>query len=123
MKPYTVYVRTDEQNCITAVDSSAFLRETEGWAAIDRGRGDRFFHAQGNYFAKPLRDERGVCRYRLTDGAPAERAPEEMDEDAALHAAGESDEVLLLEVAADHEYRICLLELGMNESEEMENDV
>lgn len=78
---YTVYVKTDDQNRITEVNSSAFLHDTTGWAEIDSGFGDRFYHAQGNYFDQPIMDERDIYRYKLEDGKPVERTQEEMDAD------------------------------------------
>lgn len=81
MKPYIVYVKLDDANCITAVDSSAFLTDTDGWTEIDSGYGDRYHHAQGNYFDKPIMDERGIYRYRLVLGVPQERTQEDMDAD------------------------------------------
>lgn len=81
MNSYIVYVKLDGGNRITAVNSSAFLRETDGWTEIDSGFGDRYHHAQGNYFDKPLCDERGICRYKLVNGRPVERTQEEMDAD------------------------------------------
>ena len=81
MKPHIVYVKTDDANRITAVNSSAFLRDMTGWTEIDSGYGDKYHHAQGNYFEKPIRDMRGICRYKLVDGVPVERTQEEMDAD------------------------------------------
>lgn len=81
MQPYIVYVKTDEQNRITAVSSSAFLPDHSGWVEIDSGYGDKYHHAQGNYFPKPIYDERGIMRYKIVDGQPAERTQEEMDAD------------------------------------------
>lgn len=81
MQPYIVYVKTDEQNRIIAVNSSAFLTDTDGWTEIDSGFGDKYHHAQGNYFPKPLYDDRGIMRYKLADGVPTERTQEEMDAD------------------------------------------
>ena len=81
MNPYIVYVKLDEENPITAVNSSAFLRETDGWTEIDSGFGDRYHHAQGNYFHYPVMDDRGVYRYKLADGKAVERSQEEMDAD------------------------------------------
>lgn len=81
MEPYIVYVKTDDSNLITAVNSSAFLRNTEGWTEIDSGYGDKYHHAQGNYFDKPIMDMRGIYRYKLEDGKPVERTQEEMDMD------------------------------------------
>lgn len=81
MQPYIVYVKTDEQSRIQAVNSSAFLPDTDGWIEIDSGYGDKYNHAQGNYFEKPLYDDRGIMRYKLADGVPSERTQEEMDGD------------------------------------------
>ena len=87
MKPYIVYVKTDDKNRITAVDSNAFLRDTDGWIEIGSGFGDKYHHAQGNYFGKPIIDERGICRYKLENGKPVERTQEEMDADYAARPA------------------------------------
>lgn len=84
MQPYIVYIKPDEQNRIKAVNSSAFLRETDGWREIDRGFDDKHHHAQGNYYPQPIYDERGIMRYLYTpDGESLwrERTQEEMDAD------------------------------------------
>ena len=81
MKPYIVYVKPDAQNRITAVNSSAFLTCTDSWVEIDSGYGDKYHHAQGNYFSKPIYDERGICLYKLVDGKPVERTADEKDAD------------------------------------------
>lgn len=81
MKPYIVYVKLDDANRITSVNSSAFLTNTTGWEEIDRGYGDKYHHAQGNYFPLPIMDMRGIYRYKLVEGKPEERTQEEMDAD------------------------------------------
>ena len=73
-----VFVKTDHENRVTAVNSEIFISDTTGWTEIDRGDGDRYVHAQGNYFPKPLTDESGVYRYKYTDGIVSERTAEEM---------------------------------------------
>ena len=78
---YIVYVKTNSNGYITAVNSSAFLPDITGWTQIDEGYGDKYHHAQGNYFPQPIMDERGMCRYKLVDGKPVERTQEEMDAD------------------------------------------
>lgn len=78
---YEVYIKVDEQNRITAVNSSAFLPDATGWTKIDSGYGDMYYHAQGNYFGKPIMDERGIWRYKMEDGRLVERTQEEMDAD------------------------------------------
>ena len=81
MRPYIVYVKVDESNRVTSINSSAFLADVTGWTEIDSGYGDKYHHAQGNYFDKPLCDDRGIYRYKLVDGKPVERTQEEMDAD------------------------------------------
>ena len=81
MQPYVVYVKVDESNRVTSINSSAFLADVTGWTEIDSGYGDKYHHAQGNYFDKPLCDERGICHYKLVNGRPVERTQEEMDAD------------------------------------------
>lgn len=80
-QPYAVLVRTDEQNRIIAINSSAFVADAEGWVQIDEGDGDRYHHAQGNYLPLPLTDDRGVYRYKLADSHAVERTQTEMDGD------------------------------------------
>ena len=81
MNPYIVYVKTDDANRIIAANSSAFIQDTTGWVEIGSGFGDKYHHAHGNYFPKPIIDERGIYRYKLVEGKPIERAQEEMDAD------------------------------------------
>lgn len=75
---YVVYVKTNEAGCITAVHSSAFLTDLTGWTEIDSETGDKYHHAQGNYFPLPLMTEDGAYRYKLADGKPVECTPEEI---------------------------------------------
>ena len=65
---------------ITAVNSSAFLTDTTGWVEIDRGYGDKYGHAQGNYFPEPIMTFGGAYRYKLVDGEPVACTPEEIRE-------------------------------------------
>lgn len=86
---YTVYVRTDAASCIIDVNSSAFLADTEGWTAIAEGAGDRFHHAQGNYFTLPLYGPDGCASYKLADGVPALRTEAEKAAEIAARPAPE----------------------------------
>ena len=84
MDKYQVYIVIDGKNRIVSVDSSVFISDTTGWLQIDEGTGDRYHHAQNNYFPKPKYDERGIPRYAyVKDGSPKwrERTKEEMDAD------------------------------------------
>ena len=114
-----VYALPDSEGRITNIDggySICNIMDFTGWILIDEGCGDRYNLCQGNYFDKPIIDERGVFRYKLVDGKPVERTQEEMDADLAARPAPEMTDVeLLLATAADHEYRLCLMELGVTE--------
>ena len=79
---HIVYVKPDHRNCIVDIQSNAFLSDTEGWIEIDRGYGDRYHHAQGNYLDGPLYTSEGICRYCLKEGAVFLRAARELEEDA-----------------------------------------
>ena len=78
MKPYIVYVKPDSTGYITAVNSSAFLPDTTGWTEINRGYGDKYHHAQGNYFPQPIRTMGGAYCYKLVNGQPVECTAEEI---------------------------------------------
>lgn len=78
MNPYIVYAKTDSGGHITAVNSSAFLPDTAGWTEIDSGYGDRYHHAQGNFFPQPLITEGGAYRYKLIDGMVTECSESEI---------------------------------------------
>lgn len=45
-----VYVRVDNENRITSVNSNYFIEDLTDWIQIDEGIGDKYAHAQGNYF-------------------------------------------------------------------------
>lgn len=77
---YHVYVQTDEQERIIAVNSSAFV-PAEWGTEIDQGWGDKYHHAQGNYFPQPVYTNDGIPRYKLVDGKAQERTEEEIQAD------------------------------------------
>lgn len=112
MNPYIVYVMLDERNLIADVNSSAFLTDTTGWTEIDSGYGDKYNHAQGNYFPKPLYDDRGIKRYKLEDSKPVERTQEEMDADyAALPPPPPSDKERIAQL--EEELKAAKILLGL----------
>lgn len=78
MHDYIVYVKPNDAGYIAAVNSSEFLPDTTGWMEIDKGSGDKYHHAQNNYFDQPIRTESGVYRYKLVDGKPVECTAEEI---------------------------------------------
>lgn len=55
----SVYVKLNEEGFVTDVNSDIFISNFEGWQKIDEGYGDKYAHAQSQYFEKPLIDENG----------------------------------------------------------------
>ncbi len=80
MENYIVYVKTDTKNRIIDINSSAFV-STDWGIQIDQGIGDRYHHAQRNYFPLPLYTEDGVPCYKLVAGMPVERLESEIQAD------------------------------------------
>ena len=81
---YKVYVKTDIRGCITEINSDAFLPDTDGWEQIDEGDGDKFHHAQGNYFPQSIMTVEGVYLYKLVKGKVKERTSKELQADIDL---------------------------------------
>lgn len=79
---YIVFAKTDGLGRIIQLNSSAFVSPEWG-VEIDRGAGDKYHHAQGNYFPGGLCTADGVPRYELVDGQAVERTAEEMAADLA----------------------------------------
>lgn len=107
MNEYTVYAKTNPNGYITAVNSSAFLLDTAGWAQIAKGTGDKYHHAQGNYFPLPIITEGGAYRYNLVDGKPAECTAEDIAQQEAANqpepappASGASEDAIWDAMAA-----------------------
>ena len=72
-----VYIKTNENNIITDINSSIFLNSIEGYIQIDEGSGDKYAHAQGNYLEKSLFDESSRFNYKFEDGKILELTEEE----------------------------------------------
>lgn len=79
---YKVYVITDENKCIINIESDLTLKDTEGYIQIDEGSGDKYVHAQRNYFPKEksLRDNLGRCNYKLIDKKVIELTDDEKED-------------------------------------------
>ena len=67
-KPISVYVETDSDNNIIKVFSSDFEEPQSTSIKIDEGFGDKYRHAQSQYFEKPLRNEDGEYNYTYKNG-------------------------------------------------------
>ena len=112
MASYHVYVQTDEQDRITAVNSSAFV-DSDWGTEIDSGFGDKYHHAQGNYFPQPIYTEDGIPRYKLEAGKAVERTEEEIAADrAALPEPEPTENEKLRRRVAELENQILTMRLG-----------
>lgn len=124
--PFSVYVKTDDTGRIVAVNSDAFLTSLVGWQKVAEGYGDRFHHAQGNFFSLPVLDENGVCRYKMGNGVPVERTAGEMAADVQAQPAAPAPVDYAAEIAALKEKNAQLEEalalLLSGETEEVASD-
>ena len=81
---YIVYIKVDGEKRITDINSSAFIIDNSGWTEIDRGEGDRYHHAQGNYLPLSLITPEGYYQYKHDNGQVMERSDDEINSDAFL---------------------------------------
>ena len=74
-----VYINKDSENNITSINSDIFLSEEEmsTMTEIDKGKGDKYAHAQGLYLEKGLVDEHGRYNYKYVAGKVIEVAEED----------------------------------------------
>lgn len=75
---YKVYVSLQD-GYITSINSEIFLSQEEilTMAEIDKGKGDKYAHAQSQYLEKGLVDEYGRCNYKYVEGKVVEVAEAE----------------------------------------------
>lgn len=62
-QPIKVYVKVNGNNEIVEVGSSIFIKDLTSWIEIDSGFGDKYAHAQSQYFDKPLINDEGKYNY------------------------------------------------------------
>ena len=115
MERYNVYVKITDDHYIIAVNSSAFLIDATGWSEIDSGTGDKYHHAQGNYFPLPIMTESGAYRYKMVDGQSVECTPEEIAEQEAANqteqASSQEERIRALESQTEMLVQ-CILEMS-----------
>lgn len=98
---HIVYIKLNDNGYIYCVNSSDFLEDLTGWTKIDEGSGDKYHHAQGNYFPLSIITDGGAYRYKIEGGAAVECTPEEITEQeeknnpAAEHTTDDVLNVLL----------------------------
>lgn len=67
-----VYVRINANNEIIEVNSDIFIDDLSGWIKIDEGQGDKYAHAQSQYFSKPIVNQNNRYSYMLINNKPYE---------------------------------------------------
>ena len=67
-QPIKVYIKVNSNNEIIDINSEIFIKDLTNWVYIDSGFGDKYAHAQSQYFDKPLIDEEGKYMYKYVDG-------------------------------------------------------
>ena len=74
-----VYINKDSENNITSINSEIFLSEEEmsTMTEIDKGKGDKYAHAQGLYLENGLIDKYGRYNYKFVEGKVVEIAEAE----------------------------------------------
>ena len=66
--PIGVYIKVDYNSNVISVGSEIFITDFWNWVKIDEGFGDKYAHAQSQYFDKPLFDENGNPNYKYQNG-------------------------------------------------------
>ena len=115
MNAYNVYVRVNSDGYITAVNSSAFLTDTEGWIKIDSGHSSKYGHAQTGYFPQTIFTDADVYRYKLVDGKAMECTADEVaDQVRKVHLTGKSleERVNILESSVSETKRLLTIMRG-----------
>lgn len=110
-----VYIQTDAEGRILRCEGGYTTpADLTDWTYIDEGTGDRYNLCQSNYFPGGLYTMDGIPRYKWDGTQAIERGEEELEEDRkARPAPPPTTEEVLLELAADHEARLCEIELGV----------
>jgi hypothetical protein len=67
-----VYIKVNRNFEVVAINSENFITDKYGWIAIDEGLGDKYFHSQSHYLAKPLINENGKYNYKYINGKVSE---------------------------------------------------
>lgn len=63
-QPIKVYIKVNSNNEIIDINSEIFIKDFTDWIEIDSGYGDKYAHAQSQYFNKPLINDDGNYNYK-----------------------------------------------------------
>lgn len=98
---YNVYIKVDTNDKIMQVVSNEFLINVADFIKIDSGDGDKYHHAQNNYFDKPVVNIDGTHNYKLVDNKPVETTAEEKAAELASFPAPEPTKEQILQSQID----------------------
>ena len=76
--PIEVYIKINLLNEITDIGSSVFIENKEGLILIDKGYGDKYAHAQTQYFPKPIKTRGSGYNYQYINGRVLDRRGNEI---------------------------------------------
>ena len=116
-----VYIKTNESNRVTRCEggySISNIDNIEEWINIDEGYGDKYNLCQSHYFNKPLMNMDGTHNYIYDNNEVRESTLDELAEELAEMPVSEPQpdvQADTQEMMIDHEYRITLLELGIEQ--------
>ena len=68
-----VYIKINEKNEITEINSSVFVSKNDNYIKIDDGCGDKYVHAQNLYLEKPIISRNFEYNYIYKDGKIVEK--------------------------------------------------
>lgn len=108
-----VYIKIDNNSNITAVNSGIFISDLMSWIEIDEGNGDKYAHAQGNYFKKPLINDNGCHNYKYENNSVRETTDVEKELEKNSFSVPVDEETEMMKLLLDQEIRLSLLELGV----------
>jgi hypothetical protein len=63
-----VYIKLNHNKEIIDINSDVFILDFSNWIKIDEGYGDKYAHAQNNYFPKRIVNEKGIYNYKYLNG-------------------------------------------------------
>lgn len=61
-----VYAKFDEEGYIIDINSDIFIENFDNWIKIDEGYGDKYAHAQNQYFDKAIINDEGKFYIRIS---------------------------------------------------------
>lgn len=67
-QPIKVYIKVNSNNEIIDINSEIFIKDFTDWIEIDSGNGDKYAHAQSQYFDKSLINESDKYNYKYENG-------------------------------------------------------